>query len=389
MNNQNLKVTRVPVIDPDGKPLMPTTPARARKWIAFGKALGKRNKLGVFYVQLTQKPSGHETQKIVAGTDRGKCFTGIAFQTKLATIALFHACLPGFYKSKNLSKKNKTLDRQSVTGKMAKRAELRRTRRGQRINRKVAFKQRNHRQKRFGNRRKKKLPPSVRSNREMELRILNEMAKLLPISEIRDEACGGNTKKNGFGISPVTVGQEWFRKQASLIAPEVVVDSLDTGKYRDRLGLVKERKDKSKQQAETHANDAIAIAATAFIQYRAFSTANTHGHEWVGECTITPAPFIVLTRPKLFRRKLYQENYSKGGILKRQGGTITPFGFRSGDYVQTSRKGEVIQGWIGGWTDTQKQKNVSVYDHNWSRIGQFDPKNVRLLQRSSKLCVSR
>jgi len=378
------EVTRVPVIDPNEKPLMPTTPARARKWIKSGKAIGKRNKLGVFYVQLTQLPSGYETQPIVVGTDRGKCFTGIAFQSKLATIALFHACLPGFYKSKN-----KSLDRQSVTGKMAKRTELRRTRRGQRINRKVAFIQRSHRQKRFSNRRQKKLSPSIKSNREMELRILNEMAKILPISEIRDEACGGNTLKNGKGISPVTVGQEWFRAQASLIAPVTEVDSLDTGLYRNRLRLTKDRKDKSKQTPETHANDAIALAATAFIEYKAFNTTNTHGYEWIGECTVTPAPFVVLTRPKLFRRKLYQENYEKGGILKRQGGTITPFGFRSGDYVQTSRSCEVIHGWIGGWTDTQKQKNVSVYDHNWSRIGQFNPKNVRLLQRSSKLCVKR
>ncbi len=378
------EVTRVPVIDPDGKPLMPTTPARARKWIKSGKAQSRRNKLGIFYVQLTHLPSGYETQTIVVGTDRGKCFTGIAFQTKLATIALFHACLPGFYKSKNPTK-----DRQSVTGKMAKRTELRRTRRGQRINRLVAFKQRNHRQKRFSNRRQKKLPPSIRSNREMELKILNEMAKILPISEIRDEACGGNTKYNGRGISPVTVGQEWFREQASLIAPVVEVDSLDTGKYRDHLGLVKEKKDKSKQTPETHANDAIAIAATAFIQYKAFTTANTHGHEWVGECKLTPAPFIVLTRPKLFRRKLHQENYEKGGTLKRQGGTITPFGFRSGDYVQSSRKGEIIRGWIGGWTDTKKQKNVSIYDHNWSRIGQFNPQNIKLLQRSSRVCVVR
>lgn len=382
--NQNNQATRVPVIDPKGKPLMPTKPARARKWIESGKAIGKRNKIGIFYLQLTEKPSGHETQTISVGTDRGKCFTGIAFQTKLATIALFHACLPGFYKSKKTTK-----DRQSVTGKMAKRLELRRTRRGKRINRKVNFKQRNHRQKRFSNRRQKKLPPSIKSNREMKLQILNEMALILPISEIRDEACGGNTSRNGRGISPVTVGQEWFREQASLIVPVVEVDSLDTGKYRNRLGLVKEKKGKSKQAPETHANDAIALAATVFIQYKPFNTTNTHGHEWVGECKVTPAPFIVVTRPKLFRRKLHQENHEKGGTLKRQGGTITPFGFRSGDYVQSSRKGEIIRGWIGGWTDTKKQKNVSIYDHNWSRIGQFNPKNVKLLQRSSKLCVVR
>ncbi|MBW4509185.1 MAG: RRXRR domain-containing protein [Scytonematopsis contorta HA4267-MV1] len=376
------QTTRVAVISPDGKPLMPTTPARARKWIKAGKAKGLRNKLGVFYVQLLREPSGYATQEIVAGTDRGKAFTGIAFQTKLATIALFHACLPGFYKSRKTSK-----DRQSVTGKMAKRTELRRTRRGQRINREVPFNKRNHREKRFNNRRQSKIPPSVKANREMELRILNEMAKILPISQIRDELCGGNSKKNGFGISPVIVGQEWFRTQASKLAPVVEVDSLDTGKHRDYLGLVKNKKDKSVQSPETHANDAIALASTYFVQYKEFHTTKTHGHHWVGECVVTPAPFVVVTRPKLFRRKLYQENYPKGGVLKRLGGTITPFGFRSGDYVQVARKGEVIRGWVGGFTNSGKTQNISVYDHNWSRIGQFNPKNTKLIRRSTKLCI--
>lgn len=305
------QVTRVPVISPDGKPLMPTTSARARKWIKSGKAVGKRNKLNIFYVQLLREPSSYNTQEIVTGTDRGKAFTGIAFQTKLATIALFHACLPGFYKSKK-----KTKDRQSVTGKMAKRSELRRTRRGQRINRNKPFSLRNHREERGDNRRRSKLPPSVKANREMELRILNEMSKILPITEIRDESCGGNSKKNGFGISPVTVGQEWFRTQASKLAPVVEVDSLDTGKYRDHLGLVKNKKDKSVQTPETHANDAIALASTYFIQYKEFYTTNSHGHRWVGECVVTPAPFAVVTRPKLFRRKLYQENYSRMRSIK-------------------------------------------------------------------------
>ncbi|MBW4508408.1 MAG: RRXRR domain-containing protein [Scytonematopsis contorta HA4267-MV1] len=376
------QVTRIPVISPNGKSLMPTTSARARKWIKSGKAIGKRNKIGIFYVQLLREPSGYDTQSIVVGTDRGKAFTGIAVQSKLTTIALFHACLPGFYKSKKTSK-----DRQSVTGKMAKRSELRRTRRGQRIDRTKPFKSRNHRQKRFDNRRHKKLPPSVKANREMELRVLIEISKIIPITEIRDESCGGNSKKNGFGISPVTVGQEWFRLQALEIAPVTEVDSLDTGKYRDQLGLVKNRKDKSKQSPETHANDAIALASTAFIQYKEFHTANSHGHHWVGQCVVTKAPFIVVTRPKLFRRKLHQENYQKGGVLKRLGGTVTPFKFRCGDYVQTTYKGKKISGWVGGFTNTNKTKNVSIYDHNWSRIGQFNPTNIKLIRRSTKLCV--
>lgn len=375
------QVTRVPVVGNDGKPRMPTTPARARKWIKSGKALPKRNQLGVFYVQLVQE-SGNEIQPVAAGTDRGKCFTGIAFQSKLATIAIFHLCLPGFYKSKKTSK-----DRQSVTGKMAKRHELRRSRRARRIDRTQAFKLRNHREKRFSNRIHSKLPPSVRSNRQMELRVLGEMSKVLPIAEIRDEDCGGSTQRNGHGISPVTVGQEWFRSEASKVAPVVNIDSLTTGSYRNRLGLVKDKRDKSRQTVETHGNDAIALATSYFIQYRAFHFANSHGHEWVGECSITASPFIVATRPKTFRRKLHDEQYNKGGILKRKGGTVTPFGFRAGDYVQSSRKGEVIRGWIGGYTDSGKSKNISIYDHNWSRIGQFNPSNVRLLSRSSRLCI--
>jgi len=96
---------------------------------------------------------------------------------------------------------------------------------------------------------------------------------------------------------------------------------------------------------------------------------------------------VIVTRPKLFRRKLYQENYSKGGELKRLGGTITHEGFRSGDLVEATKKGQAIRGWIGGYTNTEKTKNVSVYDHNWNRIGQFSPKKTRLLRRSTKLCV--
>ncbi len=94
------QITRVPVVSSSGIPLMPTTCARARRWIEQGKAVGKRNIIGVFYVELLHYPSGFKTQEIVVGVDRGKAFTGIAIQTKLATIALFHLCLPGFYKSK-------------------------------------------------------------------------------------------------------------------------------------------------------------------------------------------------------------------------------------------------------------------------------------------------
>jgi len=42
---------RIPVLDPDGKPLMPTKASRARRWLRDGVALGKWSDLNVFYVQ--------------------------------------------------------------------------------------------------------------------------------------------------------------------------------------------------------------------------------------------------------------------------------------------------------------------------------------------------
>jgi hypothetical protein len=60
---------RIPVVDQDHKPLMPTTTARARKWIESGKAVKRWSDAGQFYVQLTCEPSSRNTQDIVIGID--------------------------------------------------------------------------------------------------------------------------------------------------------------------------------------------------------------------------------------------------------------------------------------------------------------------------------
>jgi hypothetical protein len=68
---------RVSVLSSEGKPLMPTKPSRARRWMRDGLAVGKWSDLGVFYVQLTQQPSGEETQPIAVGVDPGKLYSGM------------------------------------------------------------------------------------------------------------------------------------------------------------------------------------------------------------------------------------------------------------------------------------------------------------------------
>lgn len=56
---------RIPVTSVNNQPLLPTTPARARKWIESGKAVKRWSDSGQFYVHLTVEPSGYATQDIV------------------------------------------------------------------------------------------------------------------------------------------------------------------------------------------------------------------------------------------------------------------------------------------------------------------------------------
>jgi hypothetical protein len=260
---------------------------------------------------------------------------------------------------------------------------LRRTRRGRRIDRNVPFSSRAHRQKRFNNRRGNKLPPSIRANRQLELRIVKELIKLFPVTSIVYEYVKARGNK---GFSPVMVGQLWMLEQLSAIAPTHKLEGWQTSKIRKHLLLAKNKDDKSVQDASTHANDGISLAASRFTQYKAFHTANSRGHHWVGSVKLTDAPFKVISRPQLYRRQLHFENPTKGGNRKRKGGTVTPFGFRSGDLVQATKGKLTVKGYIGGFS--QVNKVVSIYNVNWCRLGQFLASKTHLLKRSSGLCVA-
>ncbi len=137
---------------------------------------------------------------------------------------------------------------------------------------------------------------------------------------------------------------------------------------------------------ESHAVDGIALAASEFVGYGVTPRKNCDIYGWKGSINITPAIFRVITRPAYFRRALHFDNAEKGGVRKRKGGTITPFNQRLGDKVLAEKTGKTYTGWVGGFTNAQT-KNVSVYNHNWKRIGQFSPKKIQLIHRSNKLCV--
>jgi hypothetical protein len=359
-----MQSTRIPVKSPSGKQLMPTTPQRARRWEESGKAIKRWSKLGVCYFQLASEPSGTATQPIVVGIDPGKLYSGIAVQSAKYTLYLAHLELPF----------------KTVKKRMEQRAMMRRTRRGRRINRNVAFKLRNHRQKRFSNRKGNKLPPSIRANRQLELRVTKELCNLYPVSNIVYEYIEARGSKS---FSPVMVGQKVMLGWLSELAPVSTLFGWQTSQIRQVLGLTK-LKDKSSQTPESHAVDGVALAASQFVQYKSFETLREHGHQWVGSVRLSSSIFQVIKRPPISRRQLHLFQPAKGGDRRAYGGTVTRHnGLRKGDLVKAQMAGREYIGYVSG--DTARQ--VSVSDSQWKRLGQFTASKVQLIRRSVGLLI--
>ena len=341
---------------------MPTKPSRARKWLKAGKAKVVYNDLGIFTVQLVSEPSDTKTQPIAVGIDPGKYYTGIGVQSTKITLWMAHLQLPF----------------DTVKGRMEQRRMMRRGRRGRRINRKAPYSQRAHRQARFDNRRSKKVPPSIRANRQLELRVIIELYRIYPLTTAVLEVVVARGDK---GFSPVMVGQYWAINQLEKLLPVITKVGWQTSNLRQYLGVEKQKTSKGDAIPATHAVDGISLASSQFVRYRQLK--GKQGW-WSGSVTITPAPFAVIRRPPICRRQLHLMVPSKGGIRRKYGGTTTRHGFRKGDFVQAEMAGRVVKGWVSG--DTERQ--VSVSDINWHRLGQFSAKKTCLGERCTGLLVS-
>lgn len=347
---------RVSVLNPDGSPAMPTKPSRARRWLQEGKAKVVYNVLNIFCMQLISEPSGKDTQPLAVGIDPGKLYTGVAVQSARATLFMAHLQLPF----------------QTIKDRMEQRRMMRRNRRYRKCRRRPA---------RFNNRRFKKVPPSIKANRQLELRVVKELLTIYPIALIVYEVVLADGSKS---FSPVMVGQYWMLSQLEELRPTAQKFGWETAQIRTQLGLEKQKLHKGDAAPQTHAVDGIALAASQFIEYRQWHSQNAHGADWVGECTVTSAPFAIIRRPPISRRQLHLMVPTKGGVRRKYGGTTTRHGFRKGDFVRAEQAGRISHGWVSG--DTERQ--VSVSDINWKRLGQFTARKVQSIQRSTGLLVN-
>jgi len=131
---------------------------------------------------------------------------------------------------------------------------------------------------------------------------------LFPISKLVYEYVEARGDKS---FSPVMVGQKVMLGWLAKLAPVETRFGYETASLRKQLGLVKTR-DKAAQAPESHAVDGLALACSAFVQYAAFHTTNTHGHHWTGAVQLTPALFRVIRRPPISRRQLHLMVPAKG-----------------------------------------------------------------------------
>jgi RRXRR protein len=290
----------VPVMDSQGKPLMPTTPARARKWLKSSKATAFW-KGGLFCVRLNAEPSARETQPIAVGIDPGSKREGYT------VISAAHTYL-------NIQAEAREGVKEAETDS----TRMRRTRRG----RKTPCRQprQNRRQS------KKKLPPSTRARWQWKLRIVTVLYRLFPVSAfvVEDIRAGTHKGKSGrwnSSFSPLEVGKLWFYNALHELAPVSITQGWETAALRDQLGFKKTGK-KLAEVWEAHCIDAWALAYSV-----------------VGGSTLPDNKQLVCIAPFVWHR--FQPG--RGGKRTPYGGTLS-LGIKRGTLVRHPKWGKATVG---------------------------------------------
>jgi hypothetical protein len=256
------------------------------------KVIARRNKLGIFYLQLktTKKPTN---QSMVLGVDPGSKFEGFGIVGTQDTVL-------------NIMSEATTW----VSKAVEQRRVMRRSRRSRKLRR---------RECRFNNRlrNKKCLPPSTRARWNTKLRIIQQLEKILPINTIVVEDIRAITHKNGqkwnSSFTPLEVGKQYFYEQ---IGEKLVLKSGWETKMLRNLYDLKKFTNKSKPVFETHCVDSWVLAASVS-----------------GAKQPTTRSLYYIIPLRFHRRQLHRLQPEKGGERKFYGSTNS-LGLKRGTLVQ-------------------------------------------------------
>ena len=325
----------------DGTPLMPTTPAHARAMLRDGVARARRNKLGLFYIQMLV-PVGTATQPMALALDPGSNHEGVAIASRRQIEMTAQVNLPD-----------------QTHKKMETRRNLRRARR---------FRKTPRRPKRFNNRRHGRrywIAPSQLAKVQARLKAVRELCRIYPVKQIIVENVRHHPSigKGAHFFSTTEVGKTVALLELQKLAPVTVVESADTVAWRQTFGLTKIHGPNRPEVFEAQAVDGLAMLM------------GTTG------CAFGVPPFHVFTALRFVRRSLHRQEFQKGGVRPRFGGTANGTFFRKGDWVEVETHSSRLRGWVCG-LPTPITKAVAVAGTDGRRIRQFSPRQVHLLARA-------
>jgi hypothetical protein len=296
----------VPVVDLDQKPLMPTTPSRARRWIKSGRATPFW-KHGIFCVRLNTPPSDRQVQPVAVGIDPGSKKEAFTVKSEADTFLNIQADAV-----------------QHVKKAVETRRQMRRARRYRktpcRPNRK--------------NRARGSLPPSTKARWQWKLRICFWLSGIYPITrfvveDIKARTIKDSKKWNG-SFSPLECGKLWFYEQLRKLAPVEIKQGWETKELRDDLGL-KKSSDKLSEKFEAHCVDSWVLA-----------------NGWAGGHKEPDNKAILFVSPLRFhRRQLHRLEPAKGDVRNPYGGTRS-LGLKRGSLVKHLKWGLAYVGGTSG-----------------------------------------
>lgn len=328
----------IPVIDMNQKPLMPTIPARARRWIESGKAtpFWKR---GIFCVRLNTEPSSRNSQEVAVGIDPGSKKEGFTIKSEAHTFLNIQADAVTWVKNAIEVRKN-----------------MRRARR---------YRKTPYRSPRY-NRARNCLPSSTRARWGWKLRIVNWLSKLYPISHFVVEDIKARTtgqRRWDASFSPLEVGKTWFYDELRKIAPLDTNNGWETKEMRDAAGL-KKNKNKMTFSFDSHCVDSWLMA-----------------NSWTGGHTQPDNKNLICLTPLQFhRRQLHFLQPSRGGIRKNYGSTKS-MDFKRGSLVKHQKWGIV---YVGG---TSKNKITLHSLSDGKRLSRdVNPHDCKFLTYNSWRC---
>jgi len=313
----------IPVVDSENRPLMPTTPSRAKRWIKSGKATPFWKK-GVFCVRLNVEPTETNRQPIVVGIDPGSKREAFTVKSQSHTYLNVQTHAVHWVKDH---------------------VEVRRNMRRARRFRNTPCRQ--NRANRLVN--KNRIPPSTKARWQWKLRVCKWLASMFPVTTFVVEDVKAKTrigaKKWNSMFSPLEVGKQWFYSELRQLANLETKTGFETYELRQELGL-KKSKQKLSNKFEAHCVDSWVLA------------------NWYIGGHIQPdhTKLIEVIPLEFHRRQLHRLQHAPGHIRSRYGGTLSA-GFKRGSIVKHPKYGFC---YVGGWQESSTKyphrKTISLHN---------------------------